>query len=195
MRAWCWALLACDALSAVAVIGYAATGVDEVSQHYIGYFSWAAPAVAVLVILLALAELLSARPRRAGDRGAGRHGSAATLAARGGAGRGRRASRVAPRTRTSTADIDPASPRAGYPVDPALPRAVAVLGALAAGRTVVLTFAHDGWTDVTGLLVQAGRTGVRACVADPHWAFMVTRASICTPAERERRPDDCLPSR
>ncbi len=36
---------------------------------------------------------------------------------------------------------------------------------------------------MTGLLVQAERTGVTACVADPNWAFMVTKQFICTPAE------------
>jgi hypothetical protein len=173
VRTWCWSVLACDALAAVAVTGYTVTGVDEVDQHYIGYFSWATPAIALLVILLALAELLSARPRRAGLA------LAAVAALTAGA-----AFALAPGTRTSTADVDPANPRAGQPVDPALPHAVAVMGALAAGRTVVLTFPHDGWTDVTGILVQAGRTGVGACVADAHWAFLVSRPSICTPAQR-----------
>ena len=36
---------------------------------------------------------------------------------------------------------------------------------------------------MTGLLVQAERTGVTACVADPSWEFMVTSQFICTPAE------------
>jgi hypothetical protein len=31
--------------------------------------------------------------------------------------------------------------------------------------------------------VQAERTGVTACVADPGWEFMVTSQFICTPAE------------
>ena len=31
--------------------------------------------------------------------------------------------------------------------------------------------------------MQAERTGVTACVADPNWAFMVTQQFICTPAE------------
>jgi len=126
-RTWCWSLLACDALAAVAVTGYTVTGVDEVDQHYIGYFSWATPAIALLVILLALAELLSARPRRAPRplRAGLALAAAAALAA--GA-----AFALAPGTRTSTADVDPANPRAGQPVDPALPHAVAVMGALAA---------------------------------------------------------------
>ncbi len=198
VRSWCWSLLACDALAAVAVTGYTVTGVDEVNQHYIGYFSWATPAIALLVILLTAAELLSARPRRLprGRRVAGWPGPVrATARRRYGAQAGLvlaavaalaagAAFALAPGTRTSTADVDPANPRAGYPVDPALPHAVAVMGALAAGRTVVLTFPHDGWTDVTGILVQAGRSGVRACVSDAHWAFLVSRPSICTPAER-----------
>jgi hypothetical protein len=39
---------------------------------------------------------------------------------------------------------------------------------------------------MTGLLVQAERTGVTACVADPFWEFMVTSQFICTPAELAR---------
>jgi hypothetical protein len=58
------------------------------------------------------------------------------------------------------------------------------MDALAAGRTIVLSFPRNGWTDVTGILVQAGRTGVRACVADLDWAFLMSGQSICTPAQR-----------
>jgi hypothetical protein len=47
----------------------------------------------------------------------------------------------------------------------------------------VLTFPHDSWTDVTGILVQAGRTGVDACVRDGSWAFLMSRQSVCTPAQ------------
>jgi hypothetical protein len=169
LKASCWSLLGCDALATALIVAYTVTGVDEIGQHYIGYFCWAAPAVAAAVILLTLTEL---RPGRAGVALA----ALAALAA--GA-----AFAVAPGTRTSTSDVDPLNPRAGYPTDPALPHAVAVMGRLAAGRTVVLTFPHDGWTDVTGLLVQAGRTGVSACVADPHWAFLMSASSICTTAD------------
>ena len=44
---------------------------------------------------------------------------------------------------------------------------------------------HEAWLDVTGFLVQAGRTGVHACVQDPWWTFMMTGPFICTPAQVE----------
>jgi hypothetical protein len=48
---------------------------------------------------------------------------------------------------------------------------------------IVLRFDHDSWGEVTGLLVQAERTGVRACVANPVWTFIVTRQFICTSSD------------
>ena len=68
---------------------------------------------------------------------------------------------VAPATQLTTVFVDPENPDAGYSTDAMLPAGVAAMGALAAGRTIVLTFPHNGWTTVTGILVQAERTGVR----------------------------------
>ena len=74
---------------------------------------------------------------------------------------------VAPQTRLSTDHADPGDPTATGPVaDPSLPAGVARIGALAAGRYAVLAVPqHDAWPAVTGILVQAERTGVPACVA------------------------------
>jgi hypothetical protein len=47
----------------------------------------------------------------------------------------------------------------------------------------VIGFSHDAWADVTGFLIQAERTGVRACVQNPAWTFMMTRQFICTPGQ------------
>ena len=44
-------------------------------------------------------------------------------------------------------------------------------------------FDHNAWPAITGMLVQAERTGVTACVAGPGWEFMVTSQFICTPAQ------------
>jgi len=205
VRAFCRSLLLVDALAMALVTVYAVVGVDQIGDHYIGYFSWAAPAVLLLVILIALTELLAAAARgtRAGTSRArpGRYRlpraglAVAVLAALAAC----TAFAAAPATRTSTADVDPLDPKAGYPTDPALPAAVARMGALAAGRMIVLTFPHNGWTDVTGILVQGERTGVHACVADVHWAFLMSAQSICTRAERRNGyrmsvyPDDQIP--
>jgi hypothetical protein len=48
---------------------------------------------------------------------------------------------------------------------------------------IVLTFPHQGWRTVTGILVQGERSGVRACVADRYWKFMMTSQFTCTPAQ------------
>ena len=57
------------------------------------------------------------------------------------------------------------------------------LGALAAGRYAVLIFPHGAWPAITGILVQAERSGMAACGADPWWEFMMTAQFICTRKE------------
>jgi hypothetical protein len=192
-RAFCRSLLLTAGLAAAMTVLYAATGVDQIDDYYIGYFSWAIPVAVAFVILLALSELLAAGvPPATGPRVALAVTAAAALAA--GA-----VFAAAPATRTSVTDVDPRNPQAGYPTDPALPAAVARMAVLARGRAIVLSFPHNGWTDVTGLLVQAERTGVSACVADRSWAFLMSAPSICTPAELRTGarmsvyPDDQIP--
>jgi hypothetical protein len=55
--------------------------------------------------------------------------------------------------------------------------------ALAGGRYAVISFPHDAWPEITGILVRAERTGVPACAADPRWEFMLTSQFICTRKE------------
>jgi hypothetical protein len=91
---------------------------------------------------------------------------------------------VAPQTRLSTAHVDVATPATGPPVDPSLPAAVAAMAKVAAGRPAIIAFDHNDWPAITGLLVQAERTGVTACVSNKTWAFMMTSQLVCTPEER-----------
>jgi hypothetical protein len=189
-RRFCCSLLIFDALSCAAVAGYVVVGVDEINQHYICYFSWANPVVLVLVSVIALAELIASagRGKAAGAgirhpraaRWPGLAGLAVTAAA---AVAAWWAFAAAPATQLTTVYVDPANPQAGYSTDAMLPAGVAAMAAQAAGRTIVLTFPHNAWPTVTGILVQAERTGVRACVADRHWKFMLTSQFICTPAQ------------
>ena len=189
-RRFCCSLLIFDALSVAAVAGYVVVGVDEVNQYYICYVSWVNPVVLVLVSVIAMAELiaLAGRGKAAGAgirlaraaRWPGRAGLAVTAAA---AVAAWWAFAVAPATQLTTVSVDPENPRAGFSTDAMLPAGVAAMGARAAGRTIVLTFPHSAWPTVTGILVQAERTGVRACVADRHWKFMMTSQFICTPAQ------------
>jgi hypothetical protein len=172
-RRLCCSLLIFDALSTAVVAGYVLVGVDEINQYYICYFSWANPMIAVLVSVLAAAELIAS----AGQRKAGLALTAALAVAAWGA------FAAAPATRLTTVYVDPENPHAGYSTDAMLPAGVAAMAGLAAGRTIVLTFSHNQWPTVTGILVQAERTGVPACVADRHWKFMMTSQFICTPAQ------------
>jgi hypothetical protein len=182
VRRFCQALLAADALSTVAFIAYAATGIDALNQYYIGYFYWSAPVLAILVLALAATQFASSGgPAPASASAAATVTAvivAATLAACA-------AFAVAPSARLSTAHADPANPTGTGPVsDPNLPAGVAHIARLAAGRYVVLTIAqHNAWPAVTGLLVEAERTSVRACVVGQNWQFMMTSQFICTPKE------------
>ena len=172
-RRLCCSLLMIDALSCAAVAGYVVVGVDEIDQHYICYFSWANPVVLLLVSAIAVAELI-------GSAGRAKAGLAVTAAA---AMAAWWVFAAAPATQLTTVYVDPENPRAGYSTDAPLSAGVAAMAALAPGRTIVLTFPHNAWPTVTGILVQAERTGVRACVADRQWKFMMTSQFICTPAQ------------
>jgi hypothetical protein len=174
-RRFCVWLLVFDALSTLAFVIYAAIGINNLTQHYIGYFYWSAPVISVLVIAVGVVETLSSRAalaRRAGIAFAVAGAVAACAAFA-----------VAPQTRLSTEHTDPNDLSTGPDTDQGLPGGVARLAALSAGRPIVLQIAPGAWPEVTGILVQAERTGVTACVASSYWEFMVTSQFICTPAE------------
>jgi hypothetical protein len=166
LRRFLIALLAVNAVSSLVFLYYAVTGIDVLSEHYVGYFYWSAPVITLLVIAVGVVEAI---PSRLGALAA----IAAVVVALGALG-------VAPETRTSTNSSDPAVLSSGSDIDPALPSAVAAVAARSDGRMIVLRFEHDSWPDVTGFLVLAERTGVRACVANPIWTFMMTSQFICT---------------
>jgi hypothetical protein len=174
VRRFLAALLVFDALSTLAFVAYAAVGIDELNStgYYIGYFYWSAPVIAAGVIVLGAVEAL---PSRAGAAVAVAGAVAACAAFA-----------VAPQTRTSTSHTDPGNLATGADTDPTLPAGVARLAAMSGGKPIVLGFDHNAWPDVTGLLVQAERTGVTACVANSYWKFMMTSQFICTPAEVSR---------
>jgi hypothetical protein len=166
LRRFLFALLAVDAVSSLAFLYYAMTGIDKISRHYIGYFYWSAPVLILLVIVLGVVEAL---PSRLG-----------AITAIGAAVLALTALAVAPETQTSTNSSDPVNLGSGPDTDPALPGAVAALAARAGGQMIVLRFNYLSWPDVTGFLVQAERTGVLACVANPASTLVVTSQFICT---------------
>jgi hypothetical protein len=166
LRRFLAALLAVNALSSLVFIYYATSGIDNLSRHYEGYFYWSAPVIILLVIALGVVE---AMPLRLGTVIA----CAAVVLVFA-------ALAVAPGTRTSTTSSDPAIASSGQDTDAALPGAVSTLAARSGGRMIVLRLDPQFWGDATGFLVQAERTGVRACVANPEYTFIVTSQFICT---------------
>ncbi|MBV9381542.1 MAG: hypothetical protein JOY82_23555 [Streptosporangiaceae bacterium] len=169
LRPFLVALLAVNAVSSLAFVFYARTGIDTISSYYIGYFYWSAPVITLLVIAVGIVQRVPAR--------------LASVAAAAAAAGALTAFALAPQTQTSINSSDPSVISSGPDTDPALPGAVATLAARAGGRTIVLGFDQPTWPDLTGFLVQAERTGVRACVPDPAMTFMVTRQFICTNAQ------------
>ncbi|MBV9857459.1 MAG: hypothetical protein JOY82_23550 [Streptosporangiaceae bacterium] len=152
------ALLALNVVSTLAFGFYAAVGVDNLSEQYIGYFYWSAPAITVLVMVVAVVEALPARP------GVAVAAAAAAMAVV--------ALAVNPGTHTDLRDNDPA-----------LPSAVAAIAAGAHGRTIVLTIDPYTWIQVVGFLVQGERTGVHACVVGSYWTYLMSSQFVCTPGQ------------
>ncbi len=169
LRRFLIALLAVNVVSSLAFLFYASVGIDSLSEYYIGYFYWSAPLVTMLVIVLALLESVPGLAADGARLASGLSTGVAVLAAVAACA----ALAVIPGTRTgSTNDIDEA-----------LPQAVATLAAQAHGRTIVLHIDHQAWVETAGFLVQAERTGVKACLHDPWYAFLMTSQFICTPAQ------------
>ena len=157
LRGFLLALLAVNVVSTLTFLFYAAVGIDTLEQ-YIGYFYWSAPLAMVLIIVVAVVQAPSFR--------------LATVVAVAAAAAAFTTLAVIPGTRTAVNDIDES-----------LPGAVATLAARAPGKEIVLHLDHPAWPEVAGFLVQAARTGVRACIDDPWYTFIVTSQFICTPAQ------------
>jgi hypothetical protein len=155
------ALLAVNVVSSLAFLFYAVVGIDNLSDYYIGYFYWSAPLVTVLVIVLALLDAVP-RPGAALSTGVAVLAAAAALAVLA----------VIPGTSTSTNDIDES-----------LPQVVATLAARAQGKTIVLHIDGPAWVETAGFMVQAERSGVKACLHDTWYTFLMTKQFICMPAQ------------
>jgi hypothetical protein len=158
LRGFLLALLGINVVSSLAFLFYAAAGIDNLTEYYIGYFYWSAPLITVLAAAVGVVEAI--RPRLAA--GVAVLAAAAAFIAL----------TLIPGTRTSTNDIDES-----------LPQVVATLAARAPGQSIVLHIDHSAWVETTGFLVQAERSGVKACLDDPWYMFLMTKQFICTPAQ------------
>jgi hypothetical protein len=165
LRRFLVALLALNAVSTMAFVLYTALGIDDLFSHYIGYFYWSAPLIMVLIIVVGAVEALRQRSGRIMRAAAPAVAALAAVAAF-------ITLAVIPGTRTSTGDINES-----------LPAAVTALAARSPGQTIALEVDHIVWPQAIGFLDQAERTGVRACLVDPWYTFLVTKQNICTPAQ------------
>jgi len=165
LRRFLVALLALNVVSTGAFVLYTAIGIDDVTSHYIGYFYWSAPLIMVLIIVVGAVEALRLRSPRILR---GLAPAVAVLAA----AAAFITLAVIPGTRTSTGDINES-----------LPAAVAALAARSPGRIIAIEVDHIVWPQAIGFLDQAERTGVRACLVDPWYTFLVTKQFICTPSQ------------
>ena len=173
LRKFLVALLALNVVSTGAFVLYTAVGIDDLFSRYIGYFYWSAPLIMVLIIVVGTVEALRQRSRRIvriAIRAVAVLAAAAAFIALA----------VIPGTRTSTGDINESLPAAVT--------AVAALAARTPGRTIALENDHTVWPQAIGFLIQAERTGVKACLVDPWYTFLVTKQFICTPWQAGTSP-------
>jgi hypothetical protein len=184
-------------LATVLFAGYAARGIDDLSQRYVGYFYWAVP---LFLLLLAVV----------GAGGAGAAAAAVRVAvrlrtvrlpvplrtlwlprwlrnARFGALRlprpaGRLAALAGLLVALVVAGRSPAL-ATGPENLPELPGAVQALSAYAGGRPVVVELEQEAWPVLTALVVEGERAGQRVCARDAAWRFLVTAQFVCTGRE------------
>jgi hypothetical protein len=159
------------ALTTLLLVWYAWHGIDDLSEDYLGYFSYAVP---VLVVALAATSI-----------GAG---IAASVPA------SRPALVAAVPTAVLTAVVVAVlaavvaallTPTLVTPREP-LANATAAIDALRArtgGRAAVLDVEHDTWPQLTGLVIAGERRGQRICTRDRSWAFMLTDEFVCHRAD------------
>jgi hypothetical protein len=162
---------------------YAAVGIDDLSAYYIGYFYWSAPLVTVLVVVLAAAEAIRPRAEAPDTRVSGSSGPARSALVQRSFALSTAAAVLAAAAAFVVLAVIPGTHANTKDVDESLPRVVATLAARAPGKTIVLHIDHSAWVETTGFLVQAERSGVKACLDDPWYTFMMTKQFICTPAQ------------
>jgi hypothetical protein len=157
-------------LATLLFAGYAARGIDDLRQEYVGYFYYALPLFLLLLAVLGLDGAWPGTVRLPGRWSARVLAGAAVVITLLAAGRS--AAFV-----TAPENL------------PELPRTVGALSAYAAGRPLAVELEPDTWPVLTALIVEGKRDGLRVCARDPAWRFMVTAEFVCTDREvAEGRP-------
>jgi hypothetical protein len=147
--------LAMAGLATMLFIGYAARGIDDLSQTYVGHFSRAVPLLLLMLLMVGVAERWTPHPWLA---------LAVLAGALGIAGR-------SPALVSNPEHL------------PELPRVVSVLNGYTGGGPAVVELEHAAWPALTALVAHADRTGLRVCARDPQWKFLVTADFVCTPKD------------
>jgi hypothetical protein len=150
---------AAGGLALLLFAGYAAVGIDDLSQDYVGLFMLAVPVFLIALIGLAVGDLIP-------DRGFSRAVGATVVVA------GLAVALQAPDLTTRREQLDN------------VPAVIDAMAARAGHRPVVLRTDHDAWPELDALIVGGLRRGVRVCADDPSWRFMVTAEFVCTADER-----------
>jgi hypothetical protein len=161
-------ILAVCGLATFGMIFFAARGIDSLDERYLGWFYWGVPAATAVVLVVGAASVVR-RGRNAGVLAVG-----ATLSAA--------AALVVGLVSAQSPDLV-----TSYWGQPAL---VSVAATMAGARPnpqapLVLRIDHDTWPDMVGLLVESDRHGVRACVDDHFWDFIVTAHFVCSQHDRD----------
>ena len=161
-------------LATIAFTGYAARGIDDLGQSYVGYFSYAIP---LLLVLLLAAGVGTLRPSGSGSAPAAARGPGVALAAA-------CLTAVCLTAGVAAAAYSPALLTPREQID-AMPQALDVLAARSGGRPVVLELEHDAWPELDALIIAGARHGLRVCAHDPSWRYMVTADFVCSRSDLE----------
>ncbi len=139
---------------------------DIKHQSYLGYFTWAAPLIVVLVVAAgAVVHLRDQRTTVVTLVGA--LVAAAAVAA------------VVPQYQDDRFD-----PPAKYLGVPQLPQLVQTMATESHGRSIVVRIPQGAWFDAVGVVAYSDRTGRRACVTgQAKWGILFRAQSVCTPAQ------------
>lgn len=157
-------VVAFGGLATVLLVVYAVEGIDRLSDHYVGYFYWAVPGLAAVVVAVGLPGVLARRTTLPVAWVAAGALTAGVLAGSGLVNE--------------------------YRGNPSLPTSVDTLAAVrpVGQKALVVALDDESWPDVAGVVVQAARSGVRACVDDPRWKLIVTARFICSQEEVDEGP-------
>lgn len=157
------------AIMTVLFVYYAQTAIsdyDVSTQTYLGYFTWIAPLIVVLVITAGAVVHL-------------RDGRAVVLPLVAAVAAGAVVAAVVPQSQD-----DPWDPPAKYLGVPQLPQLMRMMAGVSHGRPIVVNIDGGSWPDAVAVVAYGDRTGVRACVTGlAKWAIVFRAQSVCTPAE------------